>query len=197
MRVLIACEFSGVVREQFRRRGHDAVSCDILPSARPGKHIQDDVRAIINDGWDLMIAHPPCTYLANSGNKHLYLEPDREKKARDAAEFFRLLLDAPIPRICVENPVMRHAVERVGRKHDQVIHPYQFGHLETKTTCLWLKGLPKLENISDLKEATHALPANQRQRIFYMPPSKSRGHQRSITYHGVAWAMARQWGALA
>lgn len=194
MRILVACEMSGVVREQFKRLGHDAVSCDILPSLRPGKHIQDDVLAIINDGWDLMIAHPPCTYLANSGNSHLYTQPDREEKAQKAAWFFRQLLDAPIPRICVENPIMRDAVGRVGRKQDQVIQPYQFGHMETKATCLWLKGLPKLQPISDLKEVTFALPDNQRQRLHYLPPSKTRAQERSITYHGIAWAMANQWG---
>jgi hypothetical protein len=142
MRVLVACEYSGVVRDQFLRMGHDAISCDIEPTESKGPHIQDDVLAVINDGWDMMIAHPPCTYLANSGNKHLYIEHDREDKAQKAALFFRQLLNAPIPKICVENPVMRQAVYRVGRKHDQLIQPHQFGHLETKATCLWLKGLP-------------------------------------------------------
>lgn len=194
MRVLIACEMSGVVRDQFTKLGHDAVSCDILPSMRPGKHIQDDVLAVINDGWDLMVAHPPCTYLANSGNKHLYLEPDREEKAQKAAWFFQQLLNAPIPMICVENPIMRDAIGRVGRKQDQVIQPYQFGHMESKATCLWLKGLPMLKPISDLKEVTFALPNNERQKMFYKPKSKTRGQERSITYHGIAWAMAKQWG---
>lgn len=192
MRVLVACEFSGVVRDQFARMGHDAVSCDILPSKRKGRHIQDDVCAVLNDGWDMMIAHPPCTYLANSGNKHLYLEPDREQKAQEAAAFFRLLLDAPIPRICVENPIMRDAVGRVGRKQDQVIQPHQFGHMETKATCLWLKDLPKLQDISDLKAATYALPANERQRMFYMPRSKNRGGAAlyNISRHSVGYGTA-------
>lgn len=196
MRALVACEYSGTVRDQFRRMGHDAVSCDILPTEKPGPHIQDDVLAVINDGWDMMIAHPPCTYLANSGNKHLYVDLDREEKAQAAAYFFKLLLNAPIARICVENPIMRCAVERVGRKQSQIIHPYQFGHMETKATCLWLKGLPPLKPISDLKAATYAMPSNERQRMFYMTPGKNRGKDRSKTYHGIAWAMAQQWGAV-
>lgn len=196
MRVLVACEYSGTVRDQFIRAGHDAISCDILPSKRPGPHIQDDVLAVLNDGWDMMIAHPPCDFLANSGNKHLYLESDRESKAQLAAAFFRKLLQAPIPLICIENPIMRHAMQRVGRKPDQIIQPWQFGHMETKATCLWLKGLPKLTPISDLKECTYAQPANERQKMFYMSPSPERGLLRSKTYHGFAWAMATQWGKL-
>ena len=194
LRVLIACEFSGVVRDQFIRKGHKAVSCDILPTKRKGPHIQDDVLALINDGWDLMIAHPPCTYLANSGNKHLYLEDDREKKAQQAAAFFRKLLNAPIPKICVENPIMRQAKMRVGRDYDQLIQPWQFGHMEKKATCLWLKGLPKLMPFSNLKAATDAQPKNEQQKMFYMSPGKDRGLLRSITYHGFAFSMAEQWG---
>jgi len=197
VKILIACEYSGVVRDQFIRKGHQAVSCDINPTHSLGPHIRDDVRAVLNDGWDMMIAHPPCTYLANSGNKHLYIEPDREKKAQEAAQFFRELLNAPIPRICIENPVMRRAVERVGCKHDQLIQPYQFGHMETKATCLWLKNLPPLRPLCDLKEVTYALPANERQRIFYMSRGKNRGKERSRTYHGIAWAMAEQWSNVA
>lgn len=197
MRVLIACEFSGTVRDQFIRAGHDAVSCDILPSiSKLGPHIQDDVLAVINDGWDLMIAHPPCTYLANSGNKHLYIESGREEKAQQAAQFFKKLLGSPISKICVENPIMRLPVERIGRKHDQIIHPHQFGHMEEKATCLWLKGLPQLEHISNLKACTSALPKNKRQKCFYTSPGKDRGLQRSVTLHGVGWAMANQWGKL-
>lgn len=196
MRVLIACEYSGTVRDQFIRMGHDAISCDILPTKQKGPHIQDDVLAVLNDGWDMMIAHPPCTYLANSGNKHLYIEDDREKKAQGAAEFFRALLNAPISRICIENPVMRHATQRVGRKQDQVIQLYDYGHMETKATCLWLKNMPKLQKISDLKEATYAQSLKERQRMFYMSPSKNRGLLRSKTYHGIAWAMATQWGSV-
>ena len=196
MKILVACEYSGTVRDQFIRMGHKAISCDIQPTKRNGPHIQDDVLAVISDGWDMMIAHPPCDYLANSGNKHLYLEAGREDKAKKAADFFRKLLNAPIPRICIENPVMRHAMERVGRKPDQIIQPWQFGHMETKATCLWLKGLPKLQPFSDLKAATFAQPDNERQKMFYMSPSPERGLLRSKTYHGFAWAFAQQWGNL-
>lgn len=197
MRVLVACEYSGAVRDQFIRKGLKAVSCDISPTESLGPHIRDDVRAVLNDGWDMMIAHPPCTYLANSANKHLYIEADREAKAQAAALFFRELLNAPIPHICIENPIMRHAVKRVGRKHDQLIQPYQFGHMESKATCLWLKGLAPLQPISDLKDVTFALPASKRQRMFHMSPGKNRGKERSRTYHGIAWAMAEQWSNLA
>lgn len=197
MRVLVACEYSGAVRDQFIRKGLKAVSCDLEPTQALGPHIRDDVRAVLNDGWDMMIAHPPCTYLANSGNKHLYIEADREQKAQEAASFFRELLNAPIPRICIENPIMRQAKERVGQKHDQLIQPYQFGHMESKATCLWLKNLPPLKHISDLKDVTFALPASERQRMFHMSPGKNRGKERSRTYHGIAWAMAEQWSNLA
>ena len=149
MRVLVACEFSGVVRDAFRARGHDAVSCDLLPSERPGPHIVGDVRAILHDGWDLLIAHPPCTFLANSGAKHLYLGCRRENGAAGdrwanlghAAAFFLDMLRAPIPRIAVENPIMLGHVRRLFDipAPSQTIQPWQFGHPETKATCLWLK----------------------------------------------------------
>jgi len=196
MRVLIGCEFSGVVRDQFIRLGHDAVSCDVLPTRAKGPHIQDDVLAVINDGWDLAIFHPPCTYLANSGNKHLYIEPERPNKAALASIFFKELLNSPIPRVCVENPIMRAPEHNAGRRADQVIQPWMFGHMEKKATCLWLRGLPKLMPISDLKEATEALPLHLQQKSFYMTPSADRGLLRSITYHGIAFAMAKQWGSL-
>ena len=130
MRVLIACEFSAVVRNAFQSLGHEAWSCDLLPTDGYARwHIQGDVLPLLENGWDMMIAHPPCTYLANSANKHLYIEPDRERKAQEAAQFFRALMNSPIERICIENPIMRHAVERVGRKQDQVIQPWQHGHV--------------------------------------------------------------------
>lgn len=197
MRVLVACEFSGVVRDQFVRMGHDAVSCDMLACrSKKGIHIRDDIRAVLRatGGWDLMIAHPPCTYLANSGNKHLYLDGSRAAKADEAAAFFRELLEADIPRICVENPIMRAAEAMVGRRCDQVIQPWMFGHMEKKATCLWLKGLPKLVPLTDLREVTEALPKHLQQKAFYMSPSAGRGLLRSITLHGIAWAMANQWG---
>lgn len=199
MDVLVACEFSGIVRDAFIRKGHNAMSCDLLPTERPGPHYQGDVLDIIWQGWDLMIAHPPCTYLSNAGVRHLHSTPSRTGKLpavhgeqrwqamRDGAAFFRELLDADIPRICVENPVPHgYAVEEIGRKYDQIIQPWQFGHGETKKTCLWLRGLPLLQptNIVDGREP----------RMFHLPPSPDRWKLRSVTYQGIADAMAEQWG---
>ncbi len=196
MRVLVACEFSGVVREAFRARGHDAWSCDLLP-AEDGSdyHFQGDLfgNGQIRNGWDLMIAHPPCTYLCRAG-WHWVNKPDREdlplmgeprrKAALAAAYFFKTLLDAPIPRICIENPV---PIKHAGLPpYSQKIQPWQFGHGETKATCLWLKGLPKLTptNIVEGREA----------RIHKMGRSPTRGMERSRTFRGIAEAMAAQWG---
>jgi len=147
MKVLIACEFSGIVREAFRNLGYNAWSCDLLPSEIPSKyHIQKDVRKIIDRNWDMMIAFPPCTYLCNSGVRWLYEKEGRWKKLEEAAEFFKYLLNAPIEKIAVENPIPhKYAVNLIGRKYDQIIHPWQFGHPESKATCLWLKNLPKLK----------------------------------------------------
>lgn len=147
MKVLIACEFSGIVRDAFIEQGHNAVSCDFLPSEKEGPHIKSDVLRIIDwYKWDLMIAHPPCTYLANSGVSWLYRKPGRWKLMKEGATFFKTLLEADIPRICIENPIMhKHAVEIIGRRQDQLIQPWMFGHGEQKATCLWLKNLPKLE----------------------------------------------------
>jgi hypothetical protein len=198
MNVLVNCEESATVREAFARRGHNAWSCDLLPSRLPGKHMQCDAReAIKQEKWDLMIAHPPCTFLSNSGAKHLYID-GRKSNGRDesrwnemtkATEFFRELLDAPVPLICCENPIMLgYAVEIIGCKHDQIIQPWQFGHGETKATCLWLKGLPKLQptNIVEGRE----------QRIWKMSPGPQRARERSVTCRGIAEAMADQWGIL-
>jgi len=181
MRVLIACEFSGIVRDAFSARGHDAWSCDLLPTERPGKHAQDDVLAIIDDGWDLMIAHPPCTHLAVSGARWF---KDKQNEQAAALDFVRLLMDAPIERIAIENPVS--IISSRIRKPDQIIQPWQFGHGETKATCLWLKNLPNLlpTNIVDGREA----------RIHKMPPGPDRWKERSRTFQGIAEAMADQWG---
>ena len=194
MKVLVACEFSGVVREAFAKLGHDAWSCDILPTEKPGQHYQGDVRdLLVNpdnrdiDTWDLIIAHPPCKYLANSGVRWLHTEPGRVMRMEMAADFFNLFLYHPCKRIAVENPVLhKYAIERIGRKQDQTIQPWQFGHGESKRTCLWLKGLPLLQptNIVEGRE----------QRIWKMPPSPDRGKNRSRTYPGIAAAMAEQWG---
>ena len=194
MRVLIACEFSGVVREAFRSRGHDAWSCDILPALDNSPyHYQCDVLDILDDEWDLMIAHPPCTYFTNSGVSWLHKDPERWSKLDEAAVFFNALLDADIPKICIENPVPhKYALERIGgRKYTQLIHPYQFGHLEQKATCLWLKNLPPLKHTSDLRVQTKSLPIQQKQRILWMGDNKD--GKRSITFNGFADAMASQW----
>ena len=196
MRVLVACEYSGRVREAFRKQGHTAWSADLLP-ADDGSlyHYEGDVRDILDKKWDLMVAHPPCTYLSNSGVRWLHTDPDRWDLMKDGADFFKELLDADIPKKAIENPIPhKYAVERIGRKYDQLIQPYQFGHKETKATCLWLQGLPKLEPTTDLKEETMALPAKERARIHHLPPSADRWKIRSTTYQGFADAMGEQWG---
>jgi len=183
MRVLVACEFSGVVREAFRARGHQAWSCDILPSdppASPGHHILCDVREILGEGWDLMIAHPPCTHLSVSGARWF---KHKQREQDEALEFVQTLLDAPIKRIALENPVS--IISSRIRKPDQIIQPWQFGHGETKATCLWLKNLPKLT-------PTNVVQGRQA-RVHRLPPSKDRWKLRSVTYKGIADAMAEQW----
>ena len=200
MRVLVACEYSGTVRDAFRARGHDAWSCDILPTdADPSWHIQGDaIEVAYGQDWDLMIAHPPCTYLTNSGVTWLHKDPTRWAKLDDAAAFFKRLYDAPIPRKCIENPIMhKYAKERIGGiKQSQVIQPWMFGHMEQKATCLWLQGLPELKPTNNVKEQMMALPDNERQRLHYLPPSADRWKLRSTTFKGIADAMAEQWGAL-
>jgi hypothetical protein len=195
MHVLVACEFSGIVRDAFTALGHNAWSCDLLPSERLGLHYQQDVRGALDYNWDLMIAHPPCTYLANSGVSWLHRQEGRWKKLDDGAKFFKMLLDADIPRIAVENPIPhKYAVERIGRKYDQLIQPYMFGHPERKATCLWLKNLPPLIPTNDVKAEMEALPKNQAQRLHYTPPGPDRWKIRSRTFTGIAQAMASQWG---
>jgi len=183
MKVLVACEYSGIVRDAFLAAGHIALSCDLLPSDAPGPHLQGDVREVLEMGWDLMIAHPPCTHLAVSGARWFHL---KQQEQQEALRFVRMLLEAPIPRIALENPVS--IISSRIRKPDQTIQPWQFGHGETKATCLWLKNLPPLEptNIVDGREA----------RIHRMPPSPTRWKERSKTYQGIADAMAQQWGSI-
>ena len=180
MRVLVACEYSGTVRDAFIAAGHEALSCDLLPTDNPGPHYQGDVRDVLSDGWDLMIAHPPCTHLAVSGARWF---KDKQAEQAEALDFVRLLLGAPIDRIALENPVS--VISSRIRKPDQIIQPWQFGHGETKATCLWLKGLPKLTptDIVDGREA----------RVHKLPPSADRWKIRSTTYPGIAAAMAQQW----
>jgi len=184
MRVLVGCEYSGRVRQAFRNLGHDAWSCDLLESEDGSAfHIKGDVIKLLSDGWDLAIFHPPCTHLAVSGARH-FAKKIASGEQQEALDFVQMLLDAPIPRICLENPVS--IISTRIRKPDQIIQPWQFGHGETKATCLWLKGLPKLNptNIVDGREA----------RVHRMPPSKDRWKDRSRTYEGIAKAMADQWG---
>ncbi len=196
MKILIACEYSGTVRDAFAKKGHDVTSCDLLPTDKPGKHYQGDVFDIINDGFDLMIAHPPCTYLTNAGVKHLHKDAKRWIDLFEAAEFFKKLLNADIPKIAVENPIMhKYAKRLIGDvKQSQVIQPWMFGHMEQKATCLWLRGLPELQPTNNVKEEMMKLPKNKRERLHYLPPSKDRAKLRSTTYTGIAAAMAEKWG---
>jgi hypothetical protein len=196
MKVLIACEYSGTVRDAFIRCGHEAVSCDLLPTDVPGPHHQGDVQDILHNGWDLMVAHPPCTYMTNSGVAWFHKDKTRWAKLDEAAAFFSVLLNALIPRIVIENPIMhKYAKERIGGiKQTQVIQPWMFGHTEQKATCLWIKGLPMLTATKNVKEEMLKLPARERQRLHYLPPSADRWKIRSKTYEGIANAMAQQWG---
>jgi hypothetical protein len=191
MRVLIACEYSGKVRSAFEKLGHFAVSCDLLPTEIPGIHYTGDVFDIINQGWDLMVAHPPCTDLAVSGAAW-FKEKIADGRQQRALDFVQALMDAPIPMIAIENPIS--VISSKIRKPDQIIQPWMFGHKETKATCLWLKGLPKLVPTTDLKEETMALPKKERMRLHYLPPSADRWKIRSETFQGIADAMANQWG---
>ena len=183
MRILVACEFSGTVRDAFIKRGHYAVSCDLLPSDNGGPHFQGDVLDILGWGWDLMVAHPPCTHLAVSGARWF---KDKVREQSEALDFVRALMAAPIPRWCIENPVS--VISTKIRKPDQTIQPWMFGHGETKATCLWLKNLPSLRptNVVEGREA----------RVHRLPPTPDRWKLRSKTFQGIADAMAEQWGAL-
>jgi hypothetical protein len=195
MRVLIACEYSGIVRDAFLKQGHDAVSCDLLPTDRHGPHYQGDVFALLryDFDWDLMIAHPPCTYLSASGLHWNGRVPGRAEKTIESLEFVRGLLELPIPRIALENPVGR--ISSAIRKPDQIIQPWQFGHPESKQTCLWLKGLPRLQPTLVLDKPAsvrwnNQTPTGQNN----LGPSPDRWKIRSTTYQGIADAMAAQWG---
>ena len=181
MKVLVACEYSGVVRDAFIAMGHEALSCDILPSEKAGPHSQGNVLDILGDGWDLMIAHPPCTNLASSGARWFR---DKRLEQKESIAFFMALAQSEIPRTAIENPV--GVMSTQYRKPDQYIHPWQYGHGETKKTCLWLKNLPLLKPTRIVK--------GRETRIHNMGPSKDRGRLRSLTYQGWADAMASQWG---
>lgn len=206
MRVLVACEFSGVVRDAFIRGGHDAMSCDLLATEASGPHYQGSVLDIINDGWDLMIAHPPCTYLTLTGNKWFKPEfadrfPTRHQDRENAIEFFMALANAPISKIAIENPI--GVMSSRWRKPNQIIQPWQYGFPTTKATCLWLKGLPNLvpTNIVSKGEVVISKSGNRMSRWYYETsklPLKGgiRAKARSVTFQGIADAMAAQWGAL-
>lgn len=198
MRVLVACEFSGIVRDAFRALGHEAHSADLLPTERPSPwHYEGEMRHIFSDylpargGFDLMIAHPPCTYLTNAGARWW---PNKQREQAEALEFVRWLMALPIDHIAIENPPGR--IGSQIRKADQYIHPWQFGHMETKTTGLWLKNLPKLTPTDIVHEEMQKLPAHQKHRIHWMKPGPDRAKERSRTFQGIADAMAQQWGAL-
>jgi hypothetical protein len=196
MKVLVACEYSGIVRDAFTKKGHDAISCDILPTESEGKHYQGDVLDIINDGWDLMIAHPPCTHLSVSGARW-FASGHKPMHLRDEAiEFVRKLMDAPINKIAIENPVS--VISSYIRKSDQLIHPYHFGEPVVKSTCLWLKNLPKLQH-TNIVEPEYVFSGTGRKwsKWFFETsclPVKERGKARSRFWKGIADAMANQWG---
>jgi len=186
MKVLVACEFSGTVREAFKAKGHSAVSCDLLPTDIPGDHIQGDILEVLDQGWDLMIAHPPCTHLAVSGARWF---KGKEKEQKLALEFFLALAEAPIPKICIENPVS--VVSTKWRKPDQIIQPWMFGEDASKKTCLWLKDLPLLAptEVITKKIYSNQTPSGQNK----LGPSPDRWKERSKTYQGIADAMSEQW----
>lgn len=195
MKVLVACEYSQVVTQAFRERGHDAYSCDLLPTLGDEEyHYQCSALEVLNYDWDLMVAHPPCTFLANSGVRWLYNKDktentERWENMREGAAFFQALLDAPIPRIAIENPIMhKHARALISKGWRQTIQPWQYGHGYTKRTCLWLKNLPTLEP-TDVVEGREPI-------IHMCPPGPNRGLIRSLTPEGIANAMADQWGKL-
>jgi site-specific DNA-cytosine methylase len=196
MRVLVACEFSGTVRDAFISKGHDAMSCDLLPTEKPGPHYQGDVTDIINGGWDLMIAHPPCTYLSVSGMHWTNRGLRDPKLTEDSLDFVRMLLNSGIDKIALENPVS--IISSKIRKPDQIIQPWQFGHDASKKTCLWLKNLPVLRPtkivepriVMGKKRWGNQTDSGQNK----LPPSKDRWKIRSATFQGIADAMAEQWG---
>lgn len=195
MRILVACEYSGTVRDAFIAAGHDAVSCDILPTESPGPHIQGDVLKVIREGWDLMVAHPPCTYLTWAGVGN-WNDPGRSEKRQAAADFFMALYNAPIPKVAIENP--RGYIQKVFRKQDQEVNPFDFGEPKRKRVCLWLKGLPPLisTEIVEVKPKKVYIRANGRLYRAYYHNGKS-AKERSRFFKGIAQAMATQWGGTA
>lgn len=213
MRVLVACEFSGIVRDAFRARGHDAWSCDLLETeSHPEYHLQMDVRDVLDSDWDLMIAHPPCTYLTNAGVRHLHdsfsgraggrakvFGAARIEAMQEGADFFNSLRDCSIPKICIENPLPHCYARQLIGDYTQKIQPWQFGHMETKATCLWLRNLPSLCETNIVGPPPRNMPIEMRRvwnRVHQTSPSKDRWRKRSRFYTGIAAAMADQWGSL-
>jgi len=193
MRVLVACEYSGVVRDAFLSRGHDAMSCDLLPTEVDGPHYQGDLFDVIDYPWDLAIFHPECTHLSVSGAAH-FAAKKMDGRQQSAVSFFMRLIrrSEHIERVAIENPIC--IMSRLYRKPDQIIQPWQFGHMEQKATCLWLKGLPNLTPTNNVKNEMMELPKNIRERLHYLPPSADRWKERSRTYKCIAEAMSNQWG---
>ncbi len=203
MRILVACEFSGIVRDAFIRRGHDAVSCDLEPTERPGPHYQGDVMEVLYDWWDMVIAHPECRYLANSASKHLYIgakkengiNPVRWANMIEATTFFNRLLGCGIPRIAVENPVIHCHAKKIVGQQTQTFQPWHHGHKEKKRTCLWLRGLEPLEPSNIVGPPPKDPEEKKKWEVVHrMPPGPNRSKDRSRTYPGIAEAMAEQWG---
>ena len=198
MKILIACEFSGTVREAFAKLGHDVTSCDLEPTSLPGKHYQGDVNDIINDGWDMMIAFPPCTHLAVSGARH-FEQKRKDGRQQQGIDFFMSIINAPIPKIAVENPI--GIMSSLYKKPNQIIHPYHFGHEASKSTCLWLKELPLLNHTNVVSKGEFVtFPSGKRMTKWYADSAKNnavtRTKIRNTTFQGIADAMADQWGKL-
>jgi hypothetical protein len=192
MKVLIACEFSGTVRDAFIAKGHDAMSCDLEPTESPGPHYQGDVFDIINDGWDLMIAHPPCTHLAVSGARH-FAKKRQDGRQQQGIDFFMALANCGIPKYAIENPI--GIMSSIHRKPDQIVQPWQYGHKTTKATCLWLKGLPLLVPTQIVSKGERQFYASGKSSpIWHAKSGGGSGKARSMTFQGMADAMAAQWG---
>lgn len=196
MKILVACEESQAVTIELRKLGHEAYSCDIEPCSggHPEWHLQQDVLPLLKEAWDMVIAFPPCTHLAVSGAAW-FEQKRKDGRQQEGIDFFMRFVTADCPRIAIENPV--GIMSRLYRKPDQIIHPWQFGHTEQKSTCLWLKGLPKLLETNNVRDGMLALPKNQRERLHYLPPSADRAKLRSKTFPGIARAMAEQWAGCA
>ena len=192
LKILVACEYSGIVRDAFTKRGHFAMSCDLLETESPGPHYKGDVRDCLDGSWDMVIAHPPCTYLANSGSRWLYEKTGRWEQMEEGAKFFKLFFGSA-PKVAIENPTIHgHAKSIIGQGATQKVQPWEFGHLESKGVCLWLEGLPKLRPTHNVYDDMMELPSKERNKVWWMGSGK--GKERSRFFTGIAEAMAEQWG---